>query len=441
MPALSELLGSSWIPDFALWAGAGYFRATRGSWFSPAAFLGLYWSAFLTASLLAMDHPVPGLGIWALVSLIMAAQMGSVIAESESARPGATGPEAREAIRLGLGAACLVLFLAAILGCAYYFWASLDLFGQTLTVASVIQMAAKWTLLRYAEFSDPWPLRLAAIWMYPAALIGGIYSSVSVRLRDGLLGAATLLPALLFTFLAGGRTAFLLALALWLGGRWSCSAAWQYRPSQMFGKKKVLALVSLAAGLLLMFGAVNAFRGVGETSNPADLVLEFNSGQVRNYMFGSPAAFAGWFNRGENGPLGWGAFTFPGVFDLLGIRAKTLGTYTESERTVGGESTNIYTMFRGLIEDFTFPGALLICAVGGMCGGQAYARRSLDAQPSLTLASFYTVALFSPLLCPFSFNSTIFACLVTAIVLRKLPTRIPQAIGTPHPGMQQMETE
>ena len=53
-----------------------------------------------------------------------------------------------------------------------------------------------------------------------------------------------------------------------------------------------------------------------------------------------------------------GAYTFAGVFDLLGIKQRQIGVYEQYETLAGGEDTNIYTLLRGLIQDFTLPGAM-----------------------------------------------------------------------------------
>jgi len=419
MSAILNALASAWIPDLVLLALMAYFRIQSGTWLAPSSFFGLYWFGIVTASLLAVDHRVPALGIWVLTSLVLAVQLGSSIGEVETrANPPTAGNISHQTTLIRLRKACFVLLLIAFTGLACFVWLSLDFFGRKLSVASLIQMAAKWTLLRYAEFTDPWPLRIAAVCVYPVALLGGMLTPVSVTHRDKLLGLSTLLPALVLTFLAGGRTAFLLALACWLGGSWASRVGCIKVPLSLFRKRTMLSFAALGAGLLFLFAAVNMFRGAQDTSDASSLFLEFNSGQIRNYMFGTPAAFAEWFDHADLGKPAWGGLTFQGLYDVLHIRPKTLGTYLDSESTVGLEGTNIFTMFRGLIQDFTFFGALLICGLWGLFSGRAYAERSLDVKPVLGLSAFYVVALYSPLFCPFAFNSTIFVWVVAWFVLR-----------------------
>jgi len=413
--------GSAWLPAALLAALSLCFRWRSGSWLAPSAFLGLIWSSYLPASMLAMDRPLAALGIWALLALIVSAQLGCVLGEGTAAEPAPGDPPAAFADHQHrrLGRACWLLLLVALAGCASFVYLTLHLFGQPLNVASLIEMAARWTFLRYDEFIDPWPLRLAAIWAYPPALLGGIWFAMSEHGWEKFLGLLSLLPCLLITFLSGGRIAFLIGLACWLGGSWSVRTARSGGAVRLLRKRTALSLAALGCGLLLLFAAVNMFRGAARTDDVRDLALEFNGAQARNYVFGSPAAFASWFTSAERIPATWGASSFPGAFDLLHIHQRTLGTYTDQARTVDSETTNVFTMFRGLVEDFTLPGALLLCGLWGYSSGRAYARHSLENGPLLTLAAYYATALFSPLMCVFGFNSTVFAWTVAWTVLRR----------------------
>jgi len=424
MSIIANLISSPWIPDGLLFALTIVFRIRSGSWLAPSSFFGLYWIAALTTSLLAVDHRVPGLGTWVLVSLIVTVQLGSGIAETNgTSAPLTTDSDCHQATSVRLRKACLLFLLMALAGCVYFIWLSLDTFRQEFTLVSLVQMAAKWTFIRYADFRDPWPLRFAAVWVYPVALLGGMLTSASRKRADKVIGALSLLPALLLTFLAGGRTAIVLALAFWFGGQWAARVACTKGRVLLFGKGTLLLFAGLAMSLVLIFVGVNTFRGAKDTSNLADLSLEFNSGQIRNYMFGPPAAFVQWFDRSASSPVTWGALTLQGVFDVLQIRPRTLGTYGDSEATVGSEGTNIFTMFRGLIQDFTLPGAYLVCGLWGLFSGYVYSMRSLRVLPVLGLSAFYALCLFGGLICPLVFNSTIFTWVIAWLVLRRTSWR------------------
>lgn len=436
MPAALDLLGSAWVPVFLLAGLTLYCRTRVRNWLVPSAFFGLFWFCFVAASLLAVDHRVPGLGMWALVSLIAAVQLGSMLGEIQEEQTDGEetkGSETRREqnhvalaetvqlehiTRLRVLPACVLLTLGATAALIYFAFYSLDLFHQSFSFITLVQMAARWTLLRYDGFLDPWPLRLAAIWVYPPALLGGILFPLSRNFRDKSIAIASLLPGLVLTALSGGRAAFLVAGVCWLGGCWSTRACRPGTRRGFLNLKSGLLLGAGAVALLMLYAGVNSLRGAKDTSDARDLSLDFNSAQIRNYMFGMPAAFAEWFDRDQQDSVKWGALTFPGPFALLGIRQRTLGTYTDAAPTFGLESTNIFTIFRGLVQDFTLGGAFLISGLWGFFGGRNYCKHSLQPGTMLSLSAYYAVALFSPLMCLFSFNSPIFAWVVAWFVLR-----------------------
>jgi hypothetical protein len=435
-PAL-DLPGSAWVPVFLLLGLTLYCRARARSWLVPSAFFGLYWFCFAAASLLAVDHRVPGLGMWALVSMIIAVQLGSMLGETygeqtEEEKPHgektrgeqnqaapAEKAQLEQFTRIRVLSACALLTLGAIAALIYFALYSLNLFHQSFSFIALVQMAAKWTFLRYDGFIDPWPLRLAAIWVYPPALLGGMLFPLSKSFRDKSIAIASLLPGLLLTVLSGGRAAFLVAGVCWFGGCWSARACRTETRRGFFRLKSGLLLGTGALALLALYAGVNSLRGAKDASDARDLSLDFNGGQIRNYMFGMPAAFAEWFDRDQRDSVNWGALTFAGPYALLGIRSRTLGTYTDSAPTVGLEGTNIFTIFRGLVQDFTLIGAYLFSGLWGFLGGRDYCRRSLQAGTLLGLSAYYAVALFSPLICLFSFNSPIFAWVIAWLVLRR----------------------
>jgi oligosaccharide repeat unit polymerase len=422
MTQMLDIAGSVWIPVVIFVIVTLCIRGLGGSWLAPDAFIGLVWSLYLPISLAMMDHRLPALGVWALVSLLMAVQLGAVL--GEGATPSAPDTTVSEPLRdraweERVRRASRILTSAGFLGCLFFVYLSLSLFDQSFDFASLLQMSARWTFLRYDGFLDPWPLRVAAIWVYPAALLGGCWCGLTSTRRERLLGLLSLVPCTLLTFLSGGRAAFLVGLSCWLGGNWSFGSARATGRVRLFGGRSLLFLAATAAGLVLLFLAVNALRGARNSTDVRDLSAEVNSAQIRNYMFGAPAAFAAWFDRGNDAPSTWGARTVPGMFDLLGIRGRTLGTYDDSVQTVKSEGTNIYTIFRGLVEDFTLPGAFVACMGWGFLSARAHSSRSFHTGPALVLAAYYSMALFSPLYCFFSFNSSIFAWLVVWLLLRQ----------------------
>jgi oligosaccharide repeat unit polymerase len=220
--------------------------------------------------------------------------------------------------------------------------------------------------------------------------------------------------------LLGAREAFLIGFISWLGGNWSVTRARTHKHRTFLNFATLSSLVLTAGFLVFLFFFVFAVR---DAVHGDDLHLQADKGRAYDYMLGPPLAFASWAEHDESDIHRWGGLTFSGAFDFLGFRRRVIGTYADYVNTIGSEDTNIFTMFRGLIEDFTLPGAAIVCGLFGYWSGRIYSKPSWDLRFILGLSAHYAVALFSPLVSFFSSNSAVFSWLVAAIVLSSLQPR------------------
>jgi oligosaccharide repeat unit polymerase len=420
--AVLDIAGAPWIPVMFLMLASFFFRFRSGTWFAPSAFAGLFWSAYLSCSLLAVESHSSALGLWVIASLVVMIQSAAAFGEAELTKhwlvPHVSQQRTADLL-MRVRQACWFFNLVSLAGCVYFVFASLEYFDLSFTFASLLRLGGLWTLQRYNFIMDPWPLRIAAIWPYPAALLGGILKSLASRRGDKVLAVLSLIPAVLISLLLGGRAGLLLALTFWFGAYWTTDRARTGAHRKLFAAGNLTLAIALAGGLLFFFVFVFALRDLTD-SDENDVVLVANSGQIRNYMFGSPAAFSQWFDNENRGPLEWGALTFPGFFDVMGLKPRTIGTYTDYANTTGLEEINIYTMFRGLIQDFSFLGTVLVGVAFGFLSGRVYSVPSLSPRFILVLSAYYAIMLFSPLINVFAFNSSIFAWAAAWFVLRPL---------------------
>jgi len=78
-------------------------------------------------------------------------------------------------------------------------------------------------------------------------------------------------------------------------------------------------------------------------------------------------------------------------------------------------TSNLYSAFRGLIQDFTFPGAILLTVTTGAIANLAY--RSVKAGNIATLgilAGIYSFVFWSPIVSLFVYNAILFAAILFA---------------------------
>lgn len=422
-----ESIESPWLAFALLVIVTVASRLRCGSWFAPAAFVGLVWSFFAGASLFVVDYPVLGRGLWMLMVLIVAMQLGALIAhELQPHRKASIHPDwanALDSLTVPCRRYALLTSALALAGCAYLLFTSLDEFGLPFTPLGVLEVGAKWTLLRDEDVFEPWSVRLLVMWFHPAALLGGVLFACSHRRIDRAIAVLTLLPAVVYGVFIGARAAILLGLTCWIGSFVATLCIQHHGRVALFTAKRLVFLLVTAACLLGMFASINAVR---DSSWQQDFVPQAEETQLKDYMFGSPAAFADWYAHSDDVDAQWGARTFANAFDLLHLKTRIIGRYTETSNVIGTERTNVYTLFRGLIEDFTAVGATLLAACIGGGAGWVYGWSSEKPRAALFwLSAFYATILYSPIISLFSFNGALLAWLVGWLVWMRTKTGVP----------------
>lgn len=414
-----DFLGSPWLAYAVLVIVTVASRLRCGSWMAPASFVGLVWTFFVGVCLAIVDYPVPGRGLWMLVILVVAIQFGALIAhELYPRRKALLLPDSHATLDF-LVAPCrfygLLCAAVAFAGCVYFLITSLQEFDLPFTWLGVLEVGARWTALRNDDGFEPWSVRLLVTWFHPACLLGGILFACSQRRRDRVIAVVTLLPAIAYGILTGARAAILLGLTCWFGGYASTLCIRNQNRLAVFTRRRVGLLLLASVSMVGMFSSIDAIR---DTSWSHELIFNVQGQKLSNYIFGPPAAFADWYAHFDSSPALWGARTFAGEFDLLRLKARVIGTYMDKTNVVGTESTNVYTLFRGLIEDYTGYGAALSAILIGVSIGSVYANRWKHARRSMFwLSMFYSAFLFSPLVSLFSFNGAALAWVVGGLVL------------------------
>jgi oligosaccharide repeat unit polymerase len=428
-----EFVASPWIPYSLLVLVTLSARWRGRSWFAPAAFVGLVWTFFIGGSLLVVDYPIPGRGMWMLSVLVISVQLGALMARElyPIQPPGVLHQSTNLAFLIGpcrrYGVLCTSV---ALLGCLYFLYSSLQEFDLPFTWLGVLAVGAQWTDLRINDGLEPWSVRVLVTWLHPAALLGGILVASSRQRRDRVIGAISLLPSFAYGFLTGARAAILLGATCWIGGYVATCCVRSQDQLAIFTGKRLALLLLTAIAMLGMFGSVDAIRN--STWNGA-FVFDIEGQKLGNYILGPPAAFSSWYAHFDSSPPVLGARTFAGEFDLLHLKSRTVGTYLDKSNVIGTESTNVYTLFRGLIEDYTEFGAAFAAVFVGFQGGWIYCARHKNVRRSIFwLSMFFAIFLFSPLVSLFSFNGAALAWVVAGLVLtRKTLSSSPASYPTP----------
>ena len=224
------------------------------------------------------------------------------------------------------------------------------------------------------EFNITLWLRLGELLAYVVASLGGIILST----RPTKLGRFWIV---LFAFVP---SAF---MAVSQSSKWtlfSCIAFFYagvlvYRVSEgklvLLQKGSGKKLIAYAALLLAVTLASFMSRGL-QNSNDQDFVKNKIEAYLASYAFGHLYGFSDWCASQlgrhheltyENEPTSYGFYTFPTIARALGsTKVVPVGTYDDYYNFENPIQGNIFTMFRGLLQDFGVVGSLIFMFLLGV---------------------------------------------------------------------------
>jgi oligosaccharide repeat unit polymerase len=267
--------------------------------------------------------------------------------------------------------------------------------------------------LAIARNGGTWQEPTAARVLTTATYLGPMLSGLMIGMRTTgwarWLSLAVLVPSVIITVILTTRSSLLIPLALGASSYLATSVA-AGRPPYLTVRR-----AALLAGLLVVvagaFTLIQMARYAGWSSGRPVAVIQLTWLDTFPYL----GVFSAWFQSNAlsiNLHPTLGQYTFAGVFDLLHIHSRVAGLYTD-QVVINGTNYNIFTAFRGVIQDFTVPGALLFLGLVGFGAELAYRRvQSGDLLSVGFLAAFYAATFWSFVVNIFIYNSIVAAFLV-----------------------------
>lgn len=386
-------------------------RITHGSWLAPGPMFSLAWAALIWMSLLsplwgAPVYPVWEGALWWIDASVAALVFGSLIGTGPAARLAAIPPRQQPVFR-GWRAVVIVGVAAGSIHSLLYLGSETDL---------------------------PTVMQLILVPHHAGPILGAVFF-VSVPDRRRYLALLTLVPGM-FTGLVGvGRTAFLSPVIFWISGVLAYGVFLGGKRLQLFSAQRMAAGLAFVAGALSIGVTFQIFRSVlvpklsltERLAEYLDVLTWSNVADAWVFMqtsfWGHISAFSAWFELTWNNPPApsLGSQTLNGIFRLTGFRI------AETEYVdVDGISTNVFTLFKPPIGDFTLVGALLFFFVIGLAAGAAYRRlREGHLWPLSILAAFY-VHCFLTGGWFFNYNSVTASYIVPGVYLYWVQRRVSQ---------------
>ena len=385
-------------------------RKSGGSWYSPAAFFAAFWCVFGGLPLIGSPVSVAPAGMLFVAGASAAVLAGARIAQRW--RPAVRAPRAAptEPPMLGwLIAACTLLGLAVVAIIVYDVETGSN-GTRLISFGAVVETIHRLAVARNGgTWEEPAAARVLTTAMYLGAMLSGVMLGLRTSPWSRWLSLLVFVPSVMVTIVLTTRSSLLLPLALAVSAYLATAIVSGNAPTLTLKRAALLAglIFVVTAGFFL----VQMARYAGWASGRPEAVLQSMWFNLFPYL----GVFSIWFSNhavDTTSHPALGQYTFAGFFDLLHIHSRVAGLYTD-QVVINGDQYNVYTAFRGLIQDFTIPGALVFLALVGFGAQLAYGRvRSGDIRFAGVLAAFYAATLWSFVVDVFIYNTIALAFVV-----------------------------
>lgn len=334
---------------------------------APASFLSIFWSVFVFISLIGTitvyEWDYYGI-FWIYISLLLLNVSYSAAAPFHLVISRKNDSNKTDLLNISSFSWKIlsVLILLGLLKWAFQVYANGFSFSDFLSLENLADMNHEFAVNRYSGAGNEGGAAGSIIavlnaMVYAAPLCGGFSYAYSKTRRQSQLSIVSLLPAFLVTMTnntkAGMIGSILLFLSSYIIGYYSRHKRWI-----RFKIKTVLVCTMAFMGFLSMMLFSMMLRIGSVDFSTFYVVLQ----KIIIYAFGNVQSFDIWLSRYYGiGDLTFGTMTFLGVADVLGLAERVQGVYT----ALLGTSSNVYTVFRGIVSDFGVLGGTIFVMVQG----------------------------------------------------------------------------
>jgi len=271
------------------------------------------------------------------------------------------------------------------------------------SLTELTEISSGLSMSRYQEESSSGLLQqLLGVFSSLGPLLGGFMFKHMKKRWERLLCCASFLPLLFGGLTQGVKMGIISGVLLFLTGLMTYCMLMNV-PLKLNGRSLAVAFAS-GFGLMLIL-ILSMMMRFGELSL---ISLGIALGKIVSYAFGHLPAFDAWFSTQSLVPdsLTFGGKLLFGITNFLGIMSREDGLFQEmAVVSVAGDETNVYTLFRILVEDFGVLGTPLFFFLLGRFMQRIYLMLRRGTEYKLT-ATLMTAFLFFTF---WSFATSVFA--------------------------------
>jgi oligosaccharide repeat unit polymerase len=262
--------------------------------------------------------------------------------------------------------------------------------------------------------------QILLIFVYLVPIYAG-YLSVFLSKKRKKYCFLSFVPALLSTLVSNGKLAVIVCVLFWFSGMFAAKVYSNKKITSFNFRKIILFFVGafLFCGFLFFSMVLRAGKFDAE-------MFSLLQAKFLNYMGGHLPALDIWLSRNlDYSNYTYGLKTFYGITNFLGLTERQQGIFSDSiyYGTLDGNemNTNVFTIFRFLIEDYGFVGSFFFMIFTSICIGYTYSvcrkkDKCFFCQTILVIAYF---SIFDSILTtPFTYTSYLFAFFLFYFLLK-----------------------
>lgn len=417
------------------WAAA--MRLAHGTWLNPSAFFALWWCVAGILPLIATpEDPVSPGAILFIFAACISVSAGAAIGNGglkttlSIDRPFPSHFELKT-----LKILMIISLIGGMVSNIAFAVASGVALRELFDIQNLVIVSNQLYVARYAGVDTvvppPPPLSQAFLpFVFLAPALGGLVFVLSRRKLAKLLALASMAPAIAVTILQNTKAAVLFSGILWASAYFATRL--RLGRTAVFTKVHTTVAVGLGAVVTVFF----IFIGLARLASTDLGLLDVVRIKLFTAAFGHMTVFSRWLGDYWSNPNyspTLGGYTLGGPLEMLGIRTRLPGIFVDFVELAIGDTSNIHTAFRFLIEDFTIPGALAALGIVGLIGGISFRLVSAGRWAAVpVLMGTYATIMWTPIAWFWVYNSLTATVAGLALLLFLLRTlRVSRALRVP----------
>lgn len=389
-----------------------YYQFFKNKMYNPIFLFSTYWLVFVISAMIfseVFDYYYYYEGFLIIVLYVLMFTLGGVITLFKPVTKG------KEKYFFKVNNLRKVVLFLSILGAgAIFVILRSQGFGiqMLFNLSNFFEMANTISIERYDNTLNlPLSYKIFSIFIYSGVVFSAILFMYKERKKDYLLSFFPLTLALVNAMINGARAGLLMAILLFISTVISVVKLKNIKISLMNVVKNLTVVIFFFLFILVF---IQFLRGGKEDQELMPIVKH-----MMGYLFGSLNCFTMWWETAEiTNDLGLGKYTFSGIHNMI-FGGREVGLYSKSLLiSKDGIESNVYTIFRATIDDFSLLGSFGIFIMLGNIGANSYRKIKENSNHIITLSTLYFVVFWSFITNPLTYNTLLLSCVLNYFIIK-----------------------